>query len=225
MPGWSVYVNSSYRNKEYLSNPITSIRNEPIVKLHQTFLGMENLKAAPKIPNTVIIMSQTFQDCISLETASSIPNSVTLMHQTFFGCKSLKTPPKISTNVEDMFICFAESGITSLPNLTNCNKLKSLMSTFYACNKLVDASNFVIPNSVTNCVSMFWSCNNLEKAPKIPNSVTDAHSAFANCTKLSGTLTVNSTNLNYLEIIKGTKIQKVDGNIPDELKNAILQTK
>lgn len=226
IPGWYVTVGSQYRQEEYLSNPISSIRNEPLVKMHQTYLNMPNLKYAPQVPNTVLIMSQTFANCTSLTYSPDIPDNVTVMQQTFYGCTSLRTPPKVSKNVEDLYICFAKSGITSLPDLTHCTKITAMQSTFFDCHNIVDASNFVIPSQVTDIGSLFNGSQNIEKAPVIPESVTDIGSAFANCPKLSGTLTIKSNSIEiYAHSLRGTKIEKIDGPLSDELKLAILQTK
>ena len=222
--GWYVYVTSGYRNVSEISSPLGMIRNKPVVKLHQTFQNMTNLKYAPQLPDTVLIMTQTFQGCTSLVYSPDIPDSVTILRQTFFDCKSLRTPPRISKNVEDLYICFAQSGITSLPDLTHCTKITKLQSVFYDCHNIIDASNFIIPNWITDIGSLFNGSQNIQKAPIIPESITDIGSAFAYCPKLSGSITINSTNIEvYGNALKGTKITEILG--PCTNKNEILATK
>ena len=50
---------------------------------------------------------------------------------------------------------------------------------------------------VATMISTFEDCTNLITAPEIPESITYMQSTFSGCTKLSGTLKINSTNLDF----------------------------
>ena len=59
-----------------------------------------------------------------------------------------------------------------------------MIGTFFECS-LVDASNIVIPDSVTTIATLFGGCYNLTKAPSIPSSVTNMSWAFSDCVNLT----------------------------------------
>ena len=178
------------------------------------------------MPDTIIDMSQAFQGCIALEYCPDIPNSVVYLSQTFAECTALKTPPKISANVENMQICFGQSGITTMPDLRHCSKLTTLASAFFNCHNIVDASDFYIPESVTNCGSLFNGSQNIKTAPRIPSTVRKITNIFKNCPALEGTVYIDTLAPDgYSAALLYTKVTDVQGNIPDELKEAILATK
>lgn len=228
LAGWDINIISDGRRyeQETFESPLSYINGEPVTIAKQTFLNATKLKYAPKMPDTIVDMTQTFNGCTALEYCPDLPNGTLLLVQTFHNCKALKTPPKISANVEDMFICFGQSGITTLPDLRHCTKLVNLRSAFYDCLNLTDASDFYIPKTVTNCKSMLLGAKNLIKAPVIPSNVRDISSIYKDCTKLSGAVIINSSSLNsYTNALQYSNVTDVQGDIPNELKEAILATR
>ena len=70
-----------------------------VTTLSHTFTDMEELKIAPKIPNSVTNMTWAFSGCTGLTTAPEIPNSVTNMSWTFSECTNLTGKIIINANL------------------------------------------------------------------------------------------------------------------------------
>lgn len=224
--GWSVSVVNEFKGQESYSDPLATIRNEPLVKVRQTYRNNENLKYAPKLPNTVIELTQAFENCPSLISTPELPNSIQMIDLSFHNCKSLKSVPNIPTNVNNVGMAFASSGLTSLPDMSDCTQLTSITTMFYDCDQLIDISNFKFSSTVTDLSGTFKNCNNINKVFVIPSQVNDIDSVFAYCNQLSNDITINSTNLtDYQYAIVGTKINQINGTISNDLKTAILATK
>ena len=75
--------------------------------------------------------------------------------------------------------------ITIPSTLTIPDSVTDCSSMFYSCSNLTAiSSTLTIPNSVTNCSWMFYNCSNLTAIPEtliIPNSVTDCSWMFGEC--------------------------------------------
>ena len=95
----------------------------------------------------------------------------------------------------------------------NGKAVKNMMYCFYKSN-VIDASNLIIPNSITHMSWAFDYCENLESAPGIPSSVTNAYCIFYGCERLSGDVRIDSTKLkNYKSFFYGTRNPiKIIGN-------------
>lgn len=80
-----------------------------------------------------------------------------------------------------------------------------MYQTFEDCDSIVEASNIIIPNGVTNMDNTFRNCTSLTTAPTIPNSVTNMTSTFAYCVVLSGTIEIpvacQGQNIGYSNVI------------------------
>ena len=99
---------------------------------------------------------------------------ITIMSGTYLGCKKLIEAPQIPESVYDI------RGI------------------FEYCENLVDASDWVIPNTVELADSAFAYCTNLTKTPVFPDSITQAQGLFENCISLvtlSNPLPQNASDL------------------------------
>ena len=226
LDGWSVNVVSEFKGQESYSDPLATIRNEPLVKVRQTYRGNENLKYAPNLPDTVIEITQAFQNCTSLISVPRLPDSIQIMQLAFGGCSSLKSIPNIPSSVNDVKMAFSSSGLTELPDMTNCTNLTEMTTMFYECNGLTDISDFKFSTTVTGLSGTFKECVNITKAFTIPSQVSDIGSTFAYCYKLSGVVTVNSTTIDdYDYFIFGTKVSSIEGSISNELKAALLAQK
>lgn len=226
LDGWSVNVVGEFKGQESYSDPLATIRNEPLVKVRQTYRGNENLKYAPNLPDTVIEITQAFQNCKSLVSVPRLPDSIQIMQLAFGGCSSLKSIPNIPSSVNDVKMAFSSSGLTELPDMTNCTNLTAMTTMFYECNGLTDISDFKFSTTVTGLSGTFKECINITKAFTIPSQVTDIGSTFAYCYKLSGVVTVNSTTIDdYDYFIFDTKVSSIEGSISNELKAALLAQK
>ena len=153
--GWNVSINTAVTDK------------------NQTSYGaiLESINGEP-----VTCMYYTFKDCTSLITVPEIPNGVTNMQSTFYNCTNLKTVPEIPSGVTKMYYTFEDCiSLTTAPDITNCKNLIGVGNVFANCTALVDASKFVIPESV----------NNIQYA-------------FKNCTSLTGKVTNNATSPEFL---------------------------
>ena len=82
--------------------------------------------------------------------------------------------------------------------------VKNLFALYYNCGELETVP--VIPSGVTKVNNMF-EASNLISLPldfAIPSGVTSANKVFYNCTNITGTLEINSTTTNYVDMFSGT---------------------
>ena len=106
-------------------------------------------------------LNATFDSCRNLEKAPAIPETVVTMVSTFYGCWDL----------------------VEFPDINNCQKLKDIFS---HCSSVKDASNMIIPSTVTNAEAAFHECSSLITAPdmsKITGRINVAH-MFEDCSSL-----------------------------------------
>lgn len=207
---------------QYISvdNGITFV---PVTSLKYTFTacnnGCEELKIAPKIPNTIKSMETAFYQCNNLTYASNIPNEVVNLRYTFALCSNLTSMPNIGANVEDFSGAF--QNCTNLINTTKlsdsitlmsgsflrCTSLKKapelpknvveLNNTFQECTSLEKAPS-IIPEKAQNMQSTFQDCSALKTPPAIiPSSAKKMKSTFVNCSKLSGNIEINAEPEEY----------------------------
>ena len=145
-------------------------------------------------------MIGTYRYCSNMEYSPRIPSTVKAMDSAYRDCTSLVEAPVL------------HDGVTSLG------------FTFSNCSLLEEAP--VLPLSVTNLCAAFELCHNLKTAPVIHENITDICGAFYECRLLTGTLEINSKQLDsYETAITYTNITEITGTISDELKVAILATK
>jgi hypothetical protein len=167
--GWGVrYIN---RGKAVPDAILKTINNSPIISLHATFRECVALTTAPEIPNTVSDLSYTFYACSSLKTYNGsvatdgdfssyiIPESVVNMYGSF-GSTPLTKPPVIPQYVTNMANTFSQcSNLTEFPNIPN--GVTNMRMTFFYCSALTDATEVIIPVSVTDIADCFQFCTSL----------------------------------------------------------------
>lgn len=136
-----------------------------VTSMQGTLGKFEELKIAPKIPDTVVNLRSTFWGCTNLQNAPEIPDEVTNMWSTFYGCSSLTEAPRIPNKVENMRSTFTNTAITKAPK---------------------------IPEGVKNMLDTFKNCLNLSQASTIPSTVTLIYSTYYNCPKLQGSIEINA---------------------------------
>ena len=124
----------------------------------------------------------------SLTSVTNINNNVTNMVGTFVKCRNLTDVPSLPTNVQNLAITFASSGIANCPVIPN--SVTNLYQTFGDCPNIVTPP--AIPNSVTALRSTFMWDTGLSDIPSIPNSVTSLVHTFIGCTNLRDM--ANTTN-------------------------------
>ena len=90
----------------------------------------------------------------------------------------------------------------------------------------MDASDFVIPKSVTDTYAMFYYCENLKYAPRIPEHVTSISRMFRNCYSLEGTVIIDGEITEYSEAFKSVDMSKITlaGECPNSIKESIAKT-
>ena len=91
----------------------------------------------------------------------------------------------------------------------NNEAITSMKYTFYNCGNLIDASNIVIPEKVTNLYTTFGFCVKLVKIPQIHNNVTNLGFTFNYCYELTGTVIIDSNPTNYSSCLYNTKVTSV----------------
>ncbi len=176
---------------------------EKVTDMRETFSECEELKIAPKVPDTVKNLRSTFWGCKNLENAPEIPDGVINMWSTFYGCSSLTEAPKIPNKVENMQSTFMKTAIKKAP---------------------------AIPDGVINMHNTFANCLNLIETSTIPFSVTLITRVYANCPNIQGEIKINANVtgknvqtsegvnvLDYKEALSGAAINgklKVKGTCP-----------
>ena len=178
-----------------------------VTDMTNAFKNCTSLKVAPAIPSTVTNMSYTFQGCKSLTTAPDLSKCVQLtgLTYTFNNCTSLVIAPAIPSTIAHMTGTFQDcTSLTTAPVLPdglitmnsvfkNCSSLKTYAGSTDADG---DFSGYVIPETVTNMFSTFYSCWPLQKAPIIPHSVTDmSYTFYSTC--IGDLVTINANPTSY----------------------------
>ncbi len=128
--GWEVKVKDNTKEKyEDFSNNIGWLG------LRGTFEGCTNMKEAPKLPESVILLERTFAGCTSLEKAPVIPEGIEVLKETFAGCISLEKSPVIPESVVELNGTF--KGCTALVEAPIISKnVVCLYETFSGCTSL-----------------------------------------------------------------------------------------
>ena len=169
---------------------------EKVTDMRETFSECEELKIAPKVPDTVKNLRSTFWGCKSLEIAPKIPNEVVNMWSTFYGCSSLTETPKIPSKVKNMQSTFMKTAIKKAPD---------------------------IPDGVVNMCSTFENCLSLNETSTIPSSVTLITKVYANCPNIQGEIKINanvtgknvrdSAGLNVLDYKEALSNSAINGKL------------
>ena len=188
--GWGVKVIDT--KKTTYGEILTSINNEPIATMRETFSYCKFLEKIPKMPDSVKNMIWTFRGCTSLVSLDGvvIPFNVTNLSRTFEDCTALIDLSNfiIPNTVTELSLTFMNcTSLEVAPSIPN--SVTNIGQAFQYCSSLTVAP--VIPNSVTRMTSTFYECTSLKNAPAIPNSVTNLYSTFYGCTSLTGTITIN----------------------------------
>ncbi|MBQ8626747.1 MAG: leucine-rich repeat protein [Agathobacter sp.] len=195
--GWSVSLNmdATDRNRTSYGSILSTISNQPVTSMYQTFANCTALTTAPAIPSSVRNMYYTFQGCTALTSAGSLPSGITSLQGTFYGCSKLSTAPTIPSSVTNLTSAFENSGLTKMPTIPS--SVTNMTKTFMGCTKLTTTTT--LPASVTNMSYTFSGCTALTTAPAISPNVTNISYAFQNCTKLTSTPTfgVRVANMSY----------------------------
>lgn len=148
------------------------------------FYKCESMVEGPKvIGSKVTSCYNMFAYCNKLIKAPEIiPGEVTTCYSMFYYCESLEIAPKIIgskvTNCQSMF---EYSKITESPELPQ--SVTNVVAMYRSCNKLLAAPN--IPRDVENCQNMFYYCESMIDGPmEIPDKVKNCESMFEGCISL-----------------------------------------
>lgn len=112
------------------------------------------------------------------------------------------------------------------PILTEINgkKVKNIDWLFKDNTKLTDASKFVIPDSVTSAVGVFYKCSSLTKAPVIPSTLKVVTRMFMGCTSLRGNIEVNTNPTNYGNFLANVDTSNITITGITSCKTELLKT-
>ena len=132
---------------------------------------------------------------------------------TFAGCNQIKTAPQIPSSVVDAWSMFYRcTSLECAPILPN--KLQSATQIFAYCKLKTyagssdadyDFSNYIIPSYVTDIDGAFRGTS-LKYAPVIPATIQKFNQTFRGCTKLTGTITINTSQATFDGCLNGTSL-------------------
>lgn len=131
------------------------------------------------IPDTYIIDGTTYHVVLYdyFQYPASTGNKTTFINNSNIVEVSMPSNFLVSSN--DTVLNLSSNGLTHM---------------FANCTSLTDVLN--IPNTITDMSFAFAGCSSLVNAPIIPSSVTDLSGSFAGCSSLTGTVRIESDNVN-----------------------------
>lgn len=231
MSGWGVCALKG--DVETYPNVLTSINGINIVSARELFGGCDNLKYLSddfKLPETVKDLSFAFRDCSNLERLPKnfrLPKDTTSIDYIFSGCSKIETIPEtfVLENIENARYIFADcTSLKTLPeNFTIPEGVMSIEGIFKGCINLEKIpGQMIIPNTVDNVDKAFQGCKKIEFVCGIPESVKTMNNTFDGCEKLSPTLFVEATPIEYENCLNGTNVDEIVGNCKN--KKDILLT-
>lgn len=200
--GWAVRVND--KTKTSYSALLPDIGGYPLRIMTAAFANCTNMKAAPKIPESVISVIAAFLHCHSLEEAPELPPEIHELVYTFSYCKTLRVAPKIPNSVYDMQSAFLScKSLVEVPVLPD--SINVMHNAFSDCTALESIPN--IPANAEYMNYVFDGCTSLKTVPAIPKKGIYIGGIFRNCTSLTGNIEINAniTDLDYnTECFTGT---------------------
>lgn len=180
----------SVENCQNMYYGCTSLLNVPeiipdsVTTCQNMFYKCESMVTGPRIiGSNVTSCYNMFAYCLKLEEAPEIiPDSVTTCYSMFYYCESLIRAPRIiGGNVTNCQSMFEYCKITEAPEIPE--SVTNVVAMFRSCDKLLNAPN--IPSRVENCQNMFYYCESLVNGPaEIPDRVKQCESMFEGCISL-----------------------------------------
>lgn len=162
--------------------------------------GASSLKSIPSMEKATNLINgiRMFENCIALKTIPALPPNIKTLYCAFNGCQSLTEIADIPSTVQDLAgMCMDCSSLTIAPT-NNSTVVRYVQQAFMNCINLIDASNFILPNTIENGWEIFRGCTKLITPPPAINGTrANYNGIFRECSSLN-TVPTFSNNISQL---------------------------